>query len=491
MGAIQEVGHAAWQVERPLVVRTSRRTWERSYVVAVVALDAAAALTAVITANMRYSGHPLESQPPWEQVAFTATLVLLWLTAMAATRSYEPRFLGLGSEEYRRILVAAVAVMATVATVSWATNATVARSYVIMALPLASALTLLGRYGARKFVHRRRRIGSFMSDVVLVGHGHPAAELVQQMRRDAHHGMRVVGACVPDGRQSSELTDVGVPVWGSFDDIDAVMADTAADAVAVLSCPEMDGAALRRLSWSLAQSGIDLLVAPALMDVAGPRIAIRPVCGLPLLHVDEPELSGGRRVAKMCVDRTAAVLSLVLLMPMLVCIGIAVRLTSRGPAIFRQRRLGLRGREFTMLKFRTMTQDAELRRAELASSNTHSDGHIFKVQNDPRVTPLGRWLRRTSLDELPQLVNIALGHMSLVGPRPLPSTDLPYDGDARRRLFVKPGLTGLWQISGRSDLNWDESVRLDLRYVENWSLALDALIIWKTLFAVVKRKGAY
>jgi lipopolysaccharide/colanic/teichoic acid biosynthesis glycosyltransferase len=193
----------------------------------------------------------------------------------------------------------------------------------------------------------------------------------------------------------------------------------------------------------------------------------------------------------MCVDRTAAALSLVLLMPMLVCIGIAVRLTSRGPAIFRQRRLGLRGREFTMLKFRTMAQDAELRRAELASSNTHASGHIFKVQNDPRITPLGRWLRRTSLDELPQLVNIALGHMSLVGPRPLPSTDLPYEGDARRRLFVKPGLTGLWQISGRSDLNWDESVRLDLRYVENWSLALDALIIWKTLFAVVKRKGAY
>jgi len=491
MGAIQEVRHAAWRVERPLVVRTSRRTWERSYVVAVVVLDASAALTAVITANLRYRGHPLENQPPWQQAAFTAILVLLWLTAMAATRSYEPRFLGLGSEEYRRILVAAVAVMATVATVSWATNATVARSYVIMALPLASALTLLGRYGARKFVHRRRRIGYFMSDVVLVGHGHPAAELVQQMRRDAHHGMRVVGACVPDGRQSTELTDVGVPVWGSFDHIDAVVADTAADAVAVLSCPEMDGAALRRLSWSLAQSGIDLLVAPALMDVAGPRIAIRPVCGLPLLHVDEPELSGGRRVAKMCVDRMAAVLSLVLLMPMLVCIGIAVRLSSRGPAIFRQRRLGLRGREFTMLKFRTMALDAELRRAELASSNSHSNGHIFKVQNDPRVTPLGRWLRRTSLDELPQLVNIALGHMSLVGPRPLPSTDVPYEGDARRRLFVKPGLTGLWQISGRSDLDWDESVRLDLRYVENWSLALDALIIWKTLFAVVKRKGAY
>ena len=491
MGAIQDVSAGALRVERRPVVRTSRRAWERSYVAAVMALDAAAALAAVLLANARYAGYPLASQPHWQQLTFTAVLVLLWVAAMAASRSYEPRFLSLGSEEYRRVLVAAVAVMATVATVSWATNATVARGYVIMALPLASVFTLLGRYSARKFVHRRRHSGYFMSDVVLVGHGRPAAELVQQMRRDAHHGMRIVGACVPDEPQSAELTDVGVPVWGGFDDIDAVVADTGADAVAVLSCPEMDGAALRRLSWSLAQTGIDLLVAPALMDVAGPRIAIRPVCGLPLLHVDEPELSGGRRFAKMCVDRTAAVLSLLLLLPVLVLISVAIRLSSRGPAIFRQSRLGLRGREFTMLKFRTMVQDAELLRAELASSNAHSSSHIFKVQNDPRITPLGRWLRRTSLDELPQLVNVALGHMSLVGPRPLPSSDLPYEGDARRRLFVKPGLTGLWQISGRSDLDWDESVRLDLRYVENWSLALDALIVWKTLFAVMKHKGAY
>jgi len=490
MGGVH-VAHAVPRVQRPLVVRTSRRTWERSYVAAATALDASAALAALQVANVRYGDHPLASQPPWQQATFTAALVLSWLTAMAVSRSYEPRFLGLGSEEYRRVLVAAVAVMATVATASWATNATIARGYVILALPLASVLTLLGRYSTRKVVHRQRRNGRFMSDVVLVGHGHPAAALVQQMRRDAHHGMRVVGACVPDGRHSPELAEVGVPVWGGFADIDEIVAGTAADAVAVVSCPEMDGVALRRLSWSLAQSGIDLLVAPALMDVTGPRIAIRPVCGLPLLHVDEPELSGGRRVAKTCVDRTVAVVSLVVLLPVLVSLGIAVRLSSRGPAIFRQKRLGLRGQEFTMLKFRTMSQDAELERSTLESSNVHSSSPIFKIRDDPRVTPLGRWMRRTSLDELPQLVNIALGHMSLVGPRPLPASDIPYEGEARRRLFVKPGLTGLWQISGRSDLSWDESVRLDLRYVENWSLALDALILWKTLFAVMKHRGAY
>jgi exopolysaccharide biosynthesis polyprenyl glycosylphosphotransferase len=311
------------------------------------------------------------------------------------------------------------------------------------------------------------------------------------MRSDPHHGMRIVGACVPNGSHSEELAAVGVPVLGGFEDVDKLVPRAGADAVAVLACPEMDGTALRRLSWDLARSGIDLFVAPALMDVTGPRIAIRPVCGLPLLHVDEPALSGGRRIAKGCVDRVVSAVGLLILLPFLVAIGLAVRLTSPGPALFRQTRLGLHGREFTVLKFRTMTQDAESLRASVAHLNVHATGHLFKVENDPRVTPLGRWLRRTSLDELPQLVNVLLGQMSLVGPRPLPTTNTPYDGEARRRLFVKPGLTGLWQISGRAELEWEEAVRLDLRYVENWSLALDALITWKTLFRVAKRSGAY
>ena len=476
---------------RQVVLHGSRRKWERSYVAATIAIDTSAALVAATAAYMgRFGDHPA-SNYLWGYIALSASLPVLWLAAMWVARAYETRFLTVGYEEFRRVLIAGVAVIATVGTFSWATKAEVARGYVIIALPLATMLTLLGRYSARKFVHRRRRTGDFMSNVLLVGHGHPAADLVRQMRRDAHHGMRIVGACVPNGSQSEELAAVGVPVLGSFEDVDKLVPGTAADAVAVLACPEMDGSALRRLSWSLARSGIDLLVAPALMDVTGPRIAIRPVCGLPLLHVDEPALSGGRRIAKGCADRAVSAVAVLILLPLLVAIGLAVRLTSRGPALFRQTRDGLHGREFTVLKFRTMTRDAESLRASVSHLNVHSTGHLFKVEHDPRVTPLGRLLRRTSLDELPQLVNVLLGQMSLVGPRPLPTTDTPYDGEARRRLFVKPGLTGLWQISGRADLEWDEAVRLDLRYVENWSLALDALIIWKTMFVVLKRSGAY
>ena len=473
------------------VLRVSRRKWERSYVAAVIAIDAGAALVAAVTAYVGRFGDPPASIYLLGYIALSASLPVLWLAAMWVARAYEIRFLTVGYEEFRRVLIAAVAVIATVGTLSWATKAEVARGYIIIALPLATMLTLLGRYSARKFVHRRRRSGEFMSDVLLVGHGRSAADLVHQMRRDAHHGMRIVGACVPNGRPSEELAAEGIPVLGSFEDVDKLVPQTGADAVAVLACPEMDGPALRRLSWNLARSGIDLLVAPALMDVTGPRIAIRPVCGLPLLHVDEPALSGGRRIAKACVDRLLAAVALVILLPLLVAIGLAVRLTSPGPALFKQKRAGLHTREFTVLKFRTMTRDAESMRASLSHLNVHSTGHLFKVENDPRVTPLGRWLRRTSLDELPQLINVLRGQMSLVGPRPLPTTDAPYDGEASRRLFVKPGLTGLWQISGRADLEWDEAVRLDMRYVENWSLALDTLIIWKTLFVVVKRSGAY
>jgi exopolysaccharide biosynthesis polyprenyl glycosylphosphotransferase len=253
----------------------------------------------------------------------------------------------------------------------------------------------------------------------------------------------------------------------------------------------MDGVKLRRLAWELEKTGTDLCVAPALLDVAGPRTTVRPTAGLTLLHVDHPQLSGPRQVLKDLIDRCVAAVALLLLSPLMLAIAVSIRLSDRGPALFRQTRVGKDGATFSMYKFRTMVVDAEQRLAGLRELNEF-DGVLFKMRRDPRITKIGARLRKWSLDELPQLFNVLLGDMSLVGPRPpLPDEAARYADHVRRRLVVKPGLTGLWQVSGRSDLSWDESVRLDLRYVENWSLALDLQILWKTIAVALRGSGAY
>jgi exopolysaccharide biosynthesis polyprenyl glycosylphosphotransferase len=253
----------------------------------------------------------------------------------------------------------------------------------------------------------------------------------------------------------------------------------------------MDGIRLRALAWELEKTGTDLCVSPALLDVAGPRTTIRPTAGLTLLHVDHPQLTGARLLIKDVFDRCAAAVVLILLAPLLVAVGAAIRLYDGGPVLFTQVRVGKNGRVFRIYKFRTMVVGAEQRKVQLLTSSD-TDGILFKLRKDPRVTGMGARLRRWSIDELPQLVNVFLGDMSLVGPRPaVPDEVAQYAEHVHRRLVVKPGLTGLWQVNGRSDLSWDESVRLDLRYVENWSFALDVQILWKTVSALLRGSGAY
>jgi exopolysaccharide biosynthesis polyprenyl glycosylphosphotransferase len=283
----------------------------------------------------------------------------------------------------------------------------------------------------------------------------------------------------------------GVPVLGDLDGVVAVVRRHDVDTVAVLPSPQMDGAALRRLAWELEKTSAELLLVPAVTEIVGPRVRIRPVCGLPLMHLERPELRGVRRLTKGVFDRSAAAFGLVLLAPLLVGIALVLRISTPGPILFRQERVGRHGTTFQMLKFRTMVDGADQMVHTLAAEND-GNGVLFKRKVDPRVTGVGAVLRRYSLDELPQLLNVVKGDMSLVGPRPpLPSEVDRYGFDMHRRFLVKPGLTGLWQISGRSDLSWDESVRIDIRYVENWSLSLDLLILWRTFGAVVRGSGAY
>lgn len=481
---------AGW-VPRPSRYRVCL-PWERTYVRTVISLDAVAVGVAALTALfLRFADAGVHPRLR-DYVIITALLPLAWIASLGLSRAYEMRFLGLGSEEFKRVSNAAIRLTALVATVSYAAHASIARGYVLVALPVATVLTMVGRYAARKTLSRLRRNGRCLQRLVVVGHQQAVIDLVRTVRREKYAGIEVIGACLDRPTDGALLQRESVPVLGGLDSVVSVITEHDATAVAVTSCDEMSGPALRRMSWELEGTGVDVLLAPALTDIAGPRIHIRPMAGLPLLHVEEPELSGGRRLLKTVFDRTVALAALVVTLPFVLAIGLAVRLTSSGPAFFRQTRCGRAGRPFTIYKFRSMRADAETDLEVLVAHNERSEGLLFKIRRDPRVTAVGKFLRRYSLDELPQLLNVVKGDMSLVGPRPpLPSEVAQYGSDVRRRLLVKPGLTGLWQVSGRSDLTWEESVRLDLVYVENWCLALDFMILWKTVFAVLRGRGAY
>lgn len=265
-----------------------------------------------------------------------------------------------------------------------------------------------------------------------------------------------------------------------------------AEALVILPGSHLSSASLRRLEWAAAGVGTHLYMGTGLLDVAPARTSVLATAGLGVVHVAPAVLGGPRRLGKDVLERLAAAMGLLMVLPLLVTVAVLIRLDTPGPAVFRQQRVGRDGKAFTMLKFRSMSTTAEKDRTQLVACNESDGGMLFKIQQDPRVTRVGTWLRRYSLDELPQLWNVVRGDMSLVGPRPaLPDEVSRYDLDPRRRLLVKPGLTGLWQVSGRSDLSWDESVRLDLRYVENWSLRLDAWILVRTVRAVLGHQGAY
>ncbi|MGY1733783.1 sugar transferase [Geodermatophilus sp. SYSU D01045] len=468
--------------------RRPLRRWMSWYVVAAVVADVLAAALAGVTAQVVRFGTDVGP-------TMAAALVLLplgWAALVFVTGGYAVGDLGNGNEEFRSVFRAGVVLLAGIALVSYAGALELSRGMVVIAVPAAVLASLLGRHLLRRRLHALRARGRCLRTVVAVGRERAVLDLVRQLRRDRNCGMDVVGACVPDPQRAELLRAEGVAVAGDLAEVTAAVRRLGADAVAVTSSSETAAVYLRRLSWELEGSGVELLVAPGLMEIAGPRMHMRPFIGLPLVHVEEPAFTGPKRLVKAAMDRSVAVLLLLTVLPVLLAVALAIRLDGPGPVLFRQRRIGLDGRPFTMLKFRTMVTDADARRSALADRNQNADGLLFKVADDPRVTRVGRVLRRLSLDELPQLLNVVGGQMSLVGPRPpLPGEVALYDDQVRRRLLVKPGLTGLWQVSGRSDLTWEEAVRLDLRYVENWSLALDVLILWKTFSAVVRADGAY
>jgi exopolysaccharide biosynthesis polyprenyl glycosylphosphotransferase len=412
---------------------------------------------------------------------------LAFVATVAVARGYDVSGLGDGPGEFQAILRGGIGLGFALMAVAYTLDVAIPRSVVFLGVPVLTAAASVVRYGHRRYLHHRRTSGDAMMRTVVVGEPSAVERVVGELSIAPHHGYQVTGVCLPS--LDNQVPVTGHPVMGAISDLPQVVVDNAIDVV-IVAGHYLSGGALRRLSWALGRTQAQLVVAPDLVEVTGPRLSVRPTAGLSLLEV-EIGAPKHRLITKTVLDRTLAVLALVALSPLIGAAALAVKLTSAGPVFYRQTRVGIDGTTFTIWKLRSMYVDADARRDLLLQQNEGS-GLLFKMRADPRVTPVGRVLRRYSIDELPQLFNVVRGEMSLVGPRPpLVAEVEAYPDMVQRRLHVKPGLTGLWQVSGRSDLSWDEAVRLDLRYVDNWSVAMDVMILWKTARAVFVGSGAY
>ncbi|WP_251445760.1 sugar transferase [Microbacterium sp. USTB-Y] len=476
------------------LVLPSRRThdWRRAYAMRLRITDGLAVVIAVFAAVLLRFGDTDTALPSeFVQLGYpiiAAVIAVAWMAMLALSGTRDHKVIGNGSTEYKRIGSATFRTFGAFAIIAFAFKIPIARGYLLVALPLGLCLLLLGRWAWRSWLHRQRLQGAFVQRALLMGERTQLRHVAEQIQGVPSVGFQIVGAITESGTRNDLVP--GVPVIAGFGDVVTQLDVVGADTVIFSGSDSISPQQMREIGWNLESRGIDLIVAPALTDIAGPRIHARPVAGLPLIYVDFPTFEGGRYLTKRAADIVVSALGLLLLSPLFLFIAVMVR-RDGGPALFRQERVGLDGRSFAMLKFRTMVVDAEERLKGLLD-RTDGNGMLFKMKTDPRVTPFGRWLRRYSIDELPQLINVLRGDMSLVGPRPpLASEVQRYDNHVRRRFLVKPGITGLWQVSGRSDLSWEDSVRLDLYYVENWSPAGDLMILWRTVRAVIAPEGAY
>ncbi len=418
----------------------------------------------------------------------TMLIAVGWVVFLALGGVWDQRVIGRGTTEFRRLARSTLFFFGAIGVLAYLLKAELARGFVAVALPAGFVGLFLAHGFGRRWLTRQHRAGRMLTDVVVVGQTVGACYLGRRLQSSADSGYRVIGMCVP---ANALPTDAAFPVVGTLDGVADAVRRLGAKSVAVASSDSFGPGQVRALAWQLEGTGVRILLSPSLVDVAGPRIHIRPVAGLPLMQVEEPRFSGPRLVLKTGMDILGGSIGLLVLSPLLLLLAIAVRSDDGGPALFRQTRVGLGGRTFPMWKFRSMHLDAEQRLAQL-EEQSEGNGVLFKMKDDPRVTRIGKILRRFSLDELPQLFNVVAGQMSLVGPRPPLAREVAlYSQHVHRRFLVKPGLTGLWQISGRSDLTWEESVRLDLYYVENWSLTGDLSILAKTVRVVAGKSGAY
>lgn len=476
---------------------TSRRVWEHQYVERLRITDVAAVVLAVALAQVIRFGELQNNglQATLSYTGVSVVLTALWVAFLAIFRTRSTRVIGNGAEEYRRIVSATFKLFGVIAIVSLLFKVDIARLYLAIALPIGLLGLLLSRWMWRKGVATKRAKGKYQTSVLIVGSRKAAVSMAKEFERSPGAGYRVVGVCLPGyepARDAVALEGYEIPVLGDEYGVVSAIEASGADTVAVTATEHVGTKGIRKMVWDLEKKDVDLVVAPGVVDVAGPRLVMRPVAGFPLIHVEKPQYNGAKRFSKTSFDFVFASTVLLLIAPVLLIAALAVKATSRGPIFYKSERMGIDGKPFAMIKFRSMVQDADKHVERLLVQNESEGGVLFKMREDPRVTKVGKFMRRFSIDELPQFFNVLKREMSVVGPRPPLRREVEtYDPEVRRRLLVKPGITGLWQVSGRSDLSWEETVRLDLSYVENWSMVGDILIIAKTVKAVARSDGAY
>ncbi|KQN46172.1 polyprenyl glycosylphosphotransferase [Frigoribacterium sp. Leaf44] len=442
------------------------------------------------TANVAFRGDLRDVAVNYTVISII--LIVVWLGVLGLYGSRADRVVGTGSNEYKLIVDVSLRVFGVFAIAAFLFHVDLARGYILMAFPLGTLVLLLSRWLWRQWLIVQRGQGRFSAQVLLVGSQNTVEHFARQLALQPSAGYRVVGACLHDPASATVAGDLEVPVYGDFDALALALVRSKADTVVITSSDHLSPERVMELSWSLEPGGQHLVVAPSLSGIGGPRIHTRPVVGFPLIHVETPTYSGQKLFAKRFFDALAGSLMVVAASPILLVIALLVKVSSPGPVFFLQDRVGLNGKPFRMIKFRSMVVDAEERLGGLSSDRNTGNSMLFKLKDDPRVTRIGGLLRRFSLDELPQLINVVRGDMALVGPRPPLAREVEnYARHVHRRFLVKPGITGLWQTSGRSNLSWEDSVRLDLFYVENWSMTGDLIILWRTLRAVLSREGAY
>ncbi|MGV0110184.1 sugar transferase [Arthrobacter sp. CP30] len=466
--------------------------WRRRYQVSLLATDSVLIL-GIILLTVNLVTLDTSAAHIADILGLGGTIAIGWMMMMALFRTRDSRLVGTGAGEYKKVLRASTGTFALTAVVVVLLDLEHFRSLLLLALPFGTLLLLASRWLWRQWLLHQSRLGHHLSKVVVVGRPKDVRYVAAQLAKKSGAAYAVVGA-VYEGRANPAALHTGdrlVPVVSGLRKIEDFVAHTGADAVIVAGHLRKGSSYIRELGWRLEASHTELVLASALTNVAGPRITMRPVEGLPLMHVELPQFTGGRHVLKRAMDIAVAGSALAILAPLFILLAIVIRRDTPGPALFVQERAGKDSGAFKMFKFRSMVTTAE-DELELLKELNQGSGVLFKMREDPRVTKVGAIIRKYSLDELPQFWNVLRGDMSLVGPRPpLVSEVSGYEEHTHRRLLIKPGLTGLWQVSGRSDLDWEESVRLDLYYVENWSVTGDLIIMWRTFKVMLKPDGAY